>query len=171
MPVNEDTLPGLDYAVLQIDKWEYKELLLKVKADAVSLANCTEKLVLATGVLIKYPLSTKSEFAGAEPHRHSWGTVQFTPPSLLCLRLTTLLLVIATLALSLPENTYMPTSGQTIRNPGALTNYIDARTGSLIPGEVHGRVCGHAAAAEDRSQVGWIEQGGAVQSYVGRLDG
>ena len=50
-------------------------------------------------------------------------------------------------------------------------NYIDARTVSLIPGEVHGRVCAHAAAAEDRSQVGWIEQWGAVQSYGGRLDG
>ena len=105
MPVNEDTLPGLDYAILQIDKWEYKELMLKVKADAVSLANCTEKLVLATGVLIKYPLSTKSEFAGAEPHRHSWRTFQFTPPSLLCLRMAALVLVIAMLEFSLPENT------------------------------------------------------------------
>ena len=97
--------PGSDHAILQIDKWEYKELLLKVKVDAVSLANCTEKLVLATVVLIKYPLSTKSEFAGAEPHRHSWRTDQFVPPSMLCLRLATLVLVIAVDALSLPENT------------------------------------------------------------------
>ena len=73
--------------------------------DAVSLANMTEKLVLATVALIKYPLSTKSEFAGADPHCHCWRTFQFTPPSELVLRMATLVLVIAMLEFSLPENT------------------------------------------------------------------
>ena len=67
--------------------------------DPVSLANCTEKLVLAATVVVKYPLSTKSEFAGADPHCHCWRMFQFTPPSELVLRMATLVLEIAMLEL------------------------------------------------------------------------